>query len=856
MEQLFINIPNVVTFLDDILLTGSNKKEHLATMETVLETLQKAGLTVNPKKCEFFKDQIEYVGHVITKEGLKTSQKKVQAIVAAPRPTNVTEIRSFLGMVNFYNKFIPNAAVVLRPIYDLLKGETKFNWSKECEDSFKKIKNILNSDLVLTHFNPDLPLILTCDASTVGISAVLSHRMPDDSEKMIACTSRTLQPSEKNYPVIHLECLAIYWGMIKLYQYLYGKNFLLRTDHKALVSLLSPQKGIPVMHANRLQRWAAYISSFNYKIEHIKGKQNVIADYLSRSPLKTYVISDEYESNGNYLYFTARQDEWPIDNQEIQVNTAKDDILQKITKYIQQGTWPKEINPEIQPYHNRRDQLILEKGIILWGHRVVVPKSLRGRILEELHEHHFGIVKTKSMARSYIYWPSIDKDIEKVCKSCIYCLQNRAAPPKTTLTPWKIENEPWDRVHMDYLDLNGKMVLIMVDAYSKWIEAWVTKTMTSKETEEKVKEACARFGLPKTMVSDNGTQFTASNMQKFFKRNGIRHITSPPGHPQSNGLAENAVKTFKNNVKSRLADPQNKDKTLNMIILEFLFSYRTTKHISTQETPAYLMLNRNIRTRMDILRETANKDTNKHQEEDTPTMQQQQQQKAQERQKKNFGGKERKISIGDKVLVMDYRTVNKRVWTRATIEKKVGKTTYLCRLEQGHLWKRHINQIQLLNHEKHQKVEEKEELEVQKDQQKRTCGGHSNNSNNIVDCFTERPETQQGISHVNNSFPNLDQRVIQAEPPYACSQPTTQPPIQISNPSLEIPTTSKATVSDNNKTEQKQGSVQKQDKNKVVSPQLDRIAELGGKEKQRSNARPKREAKLPPRFSDFVVDID
>lgn len=200
---------------------------------------------------------------------------------------------------------------------------------------------------------------------------------------------------------------------------------------------------------------------------------------------------------------------------------------------------------------------------------------------------------------------------------------------------------------MDYLDLNGKMVLIIVDTYSKWIEAYITKTMTSKETEEKVKDACARLGLPATVVSDNGTQFTAANMQNFFKRNGIKHITSPPGHPQSNGLAENAVKTFKYNVKSRLADPRNKEKSLDMIVLEFLFSYRTTKHASTQETPAKLMFGRNIRTRMDSLREMESQETV------TPG-QQQQQKRAQEKQAKNYGGSKRKVLVGDKILVADY----------------------------------------------------------------------------------------------------------------------------------------------------------------------------------------------------------
>ncbi|KAJ8917925.1 hypothetical protein NQ315_002620 [Exocentrus adspersus] len=191
------------------------------------------------------------------------------------------------------------------------------------------------------------------------------------------------------------------------------------------------------------------------------------------------------------------------------------------------------------------------------------------------------------MARSYLYWPDIDREVENLCKSCIYCLENRPLPPRTALTPWKAETGPWKRVHMDYLGpVNGRMFLLMIDAYCSWVEIYMVQGMTSAETLEKVKDACSRYGLPDKVVSDNGRQFVAENMQEFFKRNAIQHITTPVANPTSNGLAKNAVKTFKTNMKIRLRDSANRNKMLSMLVAGFLYSYRTTEHCTTGETPA------------------------------------------------------------------------------------------------------------------------------------------------------------------------------------------------------------------------------------------------------------------------------
>lgn len=267
----------------------------------MLRRLKDAGLTVNPKKCEFFKKSVVYLGHCISKDGLAKTEDKVQTIKETSRPTNTTELRSLIGMVNFYNKLVPDMASILRPLYDLLKKGRQFEWSKECETSFNEIKRVIASDAVLTHFNPNLPLYLSTDASNRGLAAVLTHRMLSSEERPICFASRRLLASEQNYSTIHKECAAIHFGMVRFSQYLIGRKFTIRCDQKPLTYLLGERAEIPRMYENRLQRWAVHLAGFNYTIEHIKGKNNVIADYLSRAPGQSSK-EDEKESQSFVMY--------------------------------------------------------------------------------------------------------------------------------------------------------------------------------------------------------------------------------------------------------------------------------------------------------------------------------------------------------------------------------------------------------------------------------------------------------------------------------------------------------------------------------------------------------------------------
>ena len=222
IENLLQGIKGVSVYIDDILLTGSTLHEHLQILDAVLQKLRNSGLRLNRKKCFFLRHQIEYLGHVIDKDGIRPTTEKVRAIQEARTPQNFSELRSFFGIINYYHQFLPNLSTTLAPLYRLLQKDVKWTWEQEQEEAFKAAKEALQDDLLLVHYDETKPLILACDASQYGLGAVLSHTMEDGTERPVAYASRTLTPAEKNYSQLEREGLAIIFGIKKFHNYLYG----------------------------------------------------------------------------------------------------------------------------------------------------------------------------------------------------------------------------------------------------------------------------------------------------------------------------------------------------------------------------------------------------------------------------------------------------------------------------------------------------------------------------------------------------------------------------------------------------------------------------------------------------------
>ncbi|XP_024946954.1 uncharacterized protein K02A2.6-like [Cephus cinctus] len=260
----------------------------------------------------------------------------------------------------------------------------------------------------------------------------------------------------------------------------------------------------------------------------------------------------------------------------------------------------KEMSNDEKSIYNKRLELTTEKGCLFWGLRAVIPEKLRGIILKELHATHLGIVKIKMFARSYVWWPNIDRDIEKLVKDCKICLTELKKPPFTPLTTWPWPDKAWSRIHCDFAGpFYGNMYLIIIDAHSKWPEIINFKSNTKAyRLCEEFRVLFSRHGLPLRCVTDGGPQFRSAEFQNFLLNNGVKHSFSPPYHPATNGAAENFVQTFKDKVSKIV----KAGKTLETAINMFLFDYRSIEHCTTKRTPAYLMYKREIRTRFDLLK--------------------------------------------------------------------------------------------------------------------------------------------------------------------------------------------------------------------------------------------------------------
>ena len=382
----------------------------MRNLEEVLRRLKEHGITLKREKCFFFKDAVQYLGRVIDAKGIHTSRAKLQAVLDAPSPTNVRELRSVLGMINYYIKFLPDLSTLLHPLHSLLRANRRWVWSEACQRAFTEVKQRLTRAPVLAHYDPDVPLVLAADASAYGLGAVISHQWADGTERPIAFASRTLSSSERNYPQVEKEALSLIFGIRKFHQYVYGRSFTLVTDHQPLTTIFGPKRGIPTLAAARMQRWALLLSGYTYNIRYRSTLAHANADGLSRVPLPAVELEESTS-----VHHLVEDLPMPVLASEITTATRVDAKLSKVLMCCQKG-WPPKPSEGLEAFWRKRDELTTEGDCLLWGSRVVVPTKLRDKVLKELHQGHPGIVKMKQVARSCVWWPGIDKQLEGVAK--------------------------------------------------------------------------------------------------------------------------------------------------------------------------------------------------------------------------------------------------------------------------------------------------------------------------------------------------------------------------------------------------------------------------------------------------------
>ncbi|KAK3781052.1 hypothetical protein RRG08_046355 [Elysia crispata] len=372
------------------------------------------------------------------------------------------------------------------------------------------------------------------------------------------------------------------------------------------------------------------------------------------------------------MYYTEVLEALPVSSANISKASRQDPILSRAIDFTT-TTWPATVSDEVKPYFHKRHELCVHQDCLLWGTRVLVPAKLRPQVLQALHDGHLGIVKMKNMARNYFWWPGLDKDIEHMAKGCSGCMHSQQNPQLSPLHPWIFPDSPWHRVHIDYVGpFMGHMFLIVIDAHSKWAEVVPTEYSTSSKTIDILLTIFARFGLPKQIVSHNAPNFTSDEFKNFVRSNAIKHITSAPYHPATNGIAERFVQIFKNAMKSAKKDCGS----LHTKLSKFLLAYRNSQHYTTGESPARLLLGRSTRTRLDCLR---------------PSLLEKVTQSQSDQVRHHSQARACVFNTRDNVLTRDYRAADR--WAHGTITARNGPLSYSIQTSPGIVWRRHADQI-------------------------------------------------------------------------------------------------------------------------------------------------------------------
>ena len=364
----------------------------------------------------------------------------------------------------------------------------------------------------------------------------------------------------------------------------------------------------------------------------------------------------------------------PLHSSNIRDWTRRDPVLAKVYQYTL-GNWPSTCpSEEVRPYFNRRTEISVEDGCLLWGSRVIVPQKGRAKAMMALHEAHPGVSRTKALARSYIWWPQLDGEIEQQVKNCEKCQQNQKAPAEAPLHPWEWPGQPWTRLHVDYAGpYKGEMFFVLVDAHSKWLEVHLMKSTTSTATIEKLREIFATHGLPRTVVSDNGPNFSSREFEVFMSQNGIKHIKVSPYHPASNGQAERAVRIFKEGMEKM------EKGSLKTKLSRFLLKYRITPHSTTGVPPAQLLMNRQLHTQLDLVRPKIS---------DRVMAKQTLQKSAHD-----YHARDREIQVDDPVYAKDFR--HPKTWISGTVVEKTGPVSAQVLLNNGKVIRRHQDHLRI-----------------------------------------------------------------------------------------------------------------------------------------------------------------
>ena len=573
----------VISYIDDILIYSKTIEEHHIHVRRVLKKLLENNLYVKLEKCEFDKSETTFLGYVISKDGLKMDKEKVKAILDWPIPTNVKEVQSFIGLCNYYRLFIKDFAKIANPIHKLTRKNVQFIWGKEQQKAFDKLKQLFTSAPILRNPDSNKPFIVETDASNFAVGAVLSQEF-DGKLHPIAFLSKSLTKCQRNYQIYDKELLAIKVALEEWRHYLEGARhqFIIYTDHK---NLTFPRK--PEMLSQRQIRWYEFLSRFDFKLIYRTGKKSGKPDLLSRR--SDHLFVNLRTVSKCCLKISNKSDDSLINS--ILSALKSDELFTNIKSFLDNNS------SSSAPIKNINKVKIDDEGFLLFDNLIYVPKSLRTRVLELHHDSisagHFGIKKTSELISRNFWWPKLSKDVTNFVRSCEICCRNKIPrhKPYGLLSPLSTPNKPWSDIAMDFIvDLPKSRdltcIMVVVDRLTKMAHFIPFRCLpTAAIAADAFLTYIFRLhGLPESIISDRGSQFTSSFWNRLCSLYDIEHSLSTANHPQTDGQTERVNAILEQYLRCFINERQNNWADL----LPFAeFSYNNSLQQSINQTPFF-----------------------------------------------------------------------------------------------------------------------------------------------------------------------------------------------------------------------------------------------------------------------------
>ena len=528
-------------FIDDLVIASGSPEEHIRDLEAVFALLRRAKLSLKGSKCYFGKTNVQLLGYIITPDGIHSDPEKVRAIVEMPAPQTVKQVRSFVGMVNYYSKTIPGYSRVVEPLTKLTRKNQIFEWGQEQQEAFDTLKGLLTSSEVMAYPRTNHSYKLYTDASNTCVGGILVQDDDQGIERVIQYVSHQLTATQRRWATIEKEAYAVVYCIDKLRAYLYGADFTVYTDHKPLRSLFTKE-----MRNTKVQRWGVFLAEFGAKIQYIQGARNVRADLMSRLPsqVEVAVLDTVHWVDPDSLQGPHAIDRIPLGADLLQADSVRKSQLEQFPSLFIEA---REEESDYEVHDGLLYSIKRPTDRSPWYPRLVLPQEFRDDVIDRCHRDvgHMSTAKTLHRVREAYAWLGMRKDIAERLKLCATCAVNQRRKERDPMSDMPLPAYPMQVVGMDLIgpfvpsNQGNRYALTVVDHLSGWAEAFPIKDKSSLAVEEALAtEFFPRHGVPEVVITDRGLEFSSKRFTAYLNDLGVQQRQTTPYHPETQGKIE------------------------------------------------------------------------------------------------------------------------------------------------------------------------------------------------------------------------------------------------------------------------------------------------------------------------------